>query len=58
MIAPTKTDLPIYLAHRVVSAKQGGSSRPVVIESDAGYFFTKLFTTASSSLGMSSGLFS
>ena len=42
MLAPTKTDTPIYLAHSIVSADRGGSSRPVVIETDAGYFFTKL----------------
>ncbi|MGD1854320.1 MAG: HipA family kinase [Leptolyngbyaceae cyanobacterium] len=34
--------LPTYKALRVVSAEVCGSSRPVVIETDAGYFFTKL----------------
>ncbi len=34
--------LPIYKASRVISAKKCGSSRPVIVETDAGYFFTKL----------------
>ena len=34
--------LPVYKALRVVSAQQRGSSRPVVVETAAGYFFTKL----------------
>ncbi|MDB9524555.1 hypothetical protein PN498_01020 [Oscillatoria sp. CS-180] len=36
------TDLPVYTALRVVSADKRGSSRPVVIETKAGYFLTKL----------------
>ena len=34
--------LPTYSALRVVSAEKCGSSRPVVVEMDAGYFLTKL----------------
>lgn len=34
--------IPIYSALRVVSSNKRGSSRPVVIETEAGYFFTKL----------------
>ncbi|NEQ46722.1 MAG: hypothetical protein F6K00_25510 [Leptolyngbya sp. SIOISBB] len=34
--------LPTYQALRVISAKTGGSSRPIIVETDAGYFFTKL----------------
>ena len=34
--------IPIYSALRVISANKHGSSRPAVIETTAGYFFTKL----------------
>ncbi|MEM9818247.1 MAG: HipA family kinase, partial [Cyanobacteria bacterium P01_D01_bin.6] len=34
--------LPTYKALRIVSAQKRGSSRPVVVETNAGYFFTKL----------------
>ena len=34
--------LPVYQARRVVSSQRRGSSRPVVVETAAGYFFTKL----------------
>ena len=34
--------IPIYSALRVISTNKHGSSRPAVIETDAGYFFTKL----------------
>ena len=34
--------MPIYSAFRVVSASKCGSSRPAVIETEAGYFLTKL----------------
>ncbi|MEO0827083.1 MAG: HipA family kinase [Cyanobacteria bacterium J06639_16] len=34
--------IPIYSALRVVSAQKLGSSRPILIETDAGYFLTKL----------------
>ena len=34
--------IPIYRALRVVSAQRCGSSRPIVIETEAGYFLTKL----------------
>ncbi len=36
------TDIPTYAAHRVISADRHGSSRPVVVKTDAGYFHTKL----------------
>ena len=36
------TDIPTYTARRIVAVNQRGSSRPVIIETDAGYFFTKL----------------
>jgi hypothetical protein len=35
-------ELPTYKAIRVISAKKLGSSRPVLLETDAGYFLTKL----------------
>ncbi|MBE7381412.1 MAG: hypothetical protein F6J95_008390 [Leptolyngbya sp. SIO1E4] len=34
--------MPLYSARRVVAVNNQGSSRPVVIETDAGYFLTKL----------------
>lgn len=34
--------IPIYSALRVISASKSGSSRPAVIDTEAGYFFTKL----------------
>lgn len=34
--------LPIYKALRVIAAKKCGSSRPVIVETHAGYFLTKL----------------
>ncbi|KAI9133124.1 HipA family kinase [Acaryochloris sp. CCMEE 5410] len=34
--------LPIYRAIRIVSAPRCGSSRPIVVETEAGYFLTKL----------------
>ena len=34
--------IPIYSALRVISTNEHGSSRPVVVETEAGFFFTKL----------------
>ncbi|MGD1949136.1 MAG: HipA family kinase [Leptolyngbyaceae cyanobacterium] len=42
MLTSTTTGIPTYTARRIVSVSQRGSSRPVIIETDAGYFFTKL----------------
>src|SRR4029450_13563867 len=36
------TVMQTYRAHRVVKADRGGSSWPVLIETDAGVFYTKL----------------
>ncbi|MEM8614535.1 MAG: HipA family kinase [Cyanobacteria bacterium P01_H01_bin.105] len=42
MMAELNTVIPTYSARRVVSAERSGSSCPVVVATDAGYFFTKL----------------
>ena len=42
MRSSAATTIPTYTARRIVSVSQRGSSRPVVIETDAGCFFTKL----------------
>ncbi|MEM1253849.1 MAG: HipA family kinase [Cyanobacteria bacterium P01_H01_bin.21] len=42
MLTSTTTDIPTYTARRIVSVNQRGSSRPAIIETDAGMFFTKL----------------
>ena len=41
-LIPLIQDLPVYSARRLISAEKQGSSRPVVSETDAGYFLTKL----------------
>jgi HipA-like kinase len=41
-VAVKKAAMQTYRAHRVVRADRGGSSWPVLIETDAGAFYTKL----------------
>lgn len=52
MALSTGQDIPIYTARRIVSSEKRGSSRPIVIETDAGYFLTKLRGAAQGTLAL------